>query len=334
MLVIYLMGGLAPLLLALLALLLLERLAPLRAAPLALALDRRRAGLRLGSQAIPGAIMPYLEGGSGRRPSLVLVHGFAGDKDNFTRVAAHLSGHYHVLLPDLPGFGDASRDPEGGYSVAQQVAYLRAFLQARGLERVHLGGSSMGGFIVTEYAARYPEQVASLWLLDAAGTAASFSSPMLAHYRDTGEMPLLLPTLAHGPGLFRATMEKIPFIPYCVRHQLAARCVADFPLHSRIMDVIHRESPLLEAQFSRIDTPALIVWGTLDKVLSPSGAAALRALLPNSEVEMMEGLGHLPMIEAPRRTARRYRRFLQGLPVNRPAIAAPVKAPFESSSYE
>ena len=50
----------------------------------------------------------------------------------------------------------------------------------------------MGGFIVAEYAARYPAEVASLWLLDAGGTAASFNNPLFRHYKATGEMPLIL----------------------------------------------------------------------------------------------------------------------------------------------
>src|SRR5574337_199193 len=87
----------------------LEHLAPQRMATLWLALERRRAGLTLKRQRLADNIeMPYLEGGRGE--PLLLVHGFGGDKDNFTRVAGRLVRHYRVIIPDLPGFGDASRD--------------------------------------------------------------------------------------------------------------------------------------------------------------------------------------------------------------------------------
>src|SRR5471030_1702940 len=124
-----------------------ERLAPLTAARLGLALERRRSGLRLGDvqhQQQPGLRMPYLEGGSG--DTLVLVHGFAGDKDNFTRMARFLTPHYRVICPDLPGFGDASRDPGASYAIAAQVERLRAFLDVHAPGRIHLGGNSMGGY--------------------------------------------------------------------------------------------------------------------------------------------------------------------------------------------
>ncbi len=72
-------------------------------------------------------------------------------------------------------------------------------------------------------------------------------------------------------------------------------------------------SPMLETQFNTINTPTLIIWGDEDQVLNPAGAAALQSLLPDSKVQMMADVGHLPMLEAPRRTARDYIRYRNGL---------------------
>lgn len=285
-----------------------ERLAPARAARLALALERRRCRLSLRSAAIPGALMPYLEGGSGA--PVVLLHGFAADKDNFTRAAGHLTGAYRVVIPDLPGFGDASRDPQASYGIDDQVANLKAFLDALGLSRVHLGGNSMGGFIAARFAQRHPGMVASLWLLDAAGTEAAYDNALLRRYRDTGEMPLLLRSPAQFDHLLRATMARRVFIPWSIRHELARRGAADFALHTRIMREVHA-SPLLAGS---IGAPALVVWGENDQILSPAGAAALQAILPDSRMIVMPGIGHLPMVEAPRAAARAYRTFLGALP--------------------
>ena len=66
----------------------------------------RRARLVLKRLTIAGLDMPYLEGGRGE--ALVLVHGFGGDKDNFTRLAGFLTCKYRVIIPDLPGFGDVA----------------------------------------------------------------------------------------------------------------------------------------------------------------------------------------------------------------------------------
>jgi pimeloyl-ACP methyl ester carboxylesterase len=69
------------------------------------------------------------------------------------------------------------------------------------------------------------------------------------------------------------------------------------------------ESPALEAQFKTLSTPALIVWGVEDKILHPAGAETLCALFPNSDVRLMAGIGHLPMMEAPAVTAKDYLEF-------------------------
>jgi triacylglycerol lipase len=116
----------------------------------------------------------------------------------------------------------------------------------------------------------------------------------------------------------QATTRRAPFLPYCVKITLARRAVADFALHSRIMHQL-AGSPLLEAQFATLTTPALIVWGTEDQILNPAGARALHALLPRSEVLLMPHTVHLPMLEAPRRTAVDYVQYRKKLPAPVPS---------------
>jgi len=292
----------------------LEFLAPLRMTRWWLGLERRRAGLSLKRQAIGGGIeMPYLEGGRG--DVLLLVHGFGGDKDNFTRMAGALTRHYRVIIPDLPGFGEATRDPTLRHAVPDQVRRLHEFITALALQPLHLGGNSMGGFIAAEYAATHPQQVRSLWLLDPAGTAAAHDSAMLQHYRATGDTPLLLrSTDAIGP-LLQAIAVRPPLLPPSVKTALARRAVADHALHAQILQQLVHDSPTLEDRLLAIAAPTLVVWGTEDRILSPDGAAALRARLPRCRVVLMAGTGHVPMMEAPKATADDYLRFrneLQG----------------------
>lgn len=295
-------------------LLALEFLAPQRMARLWLGLERRRAGLTLKRQAIAGGIdMPYLEGGRGE--PLLLVHGFGGDKDNFTRLAGALTRHYRVIVPDLPGFGEATRDAALRYAVGDQVQRLHAFVSALGLPPLHLGGNSMGGFIAAEYAATHPQQVKSLWLLDPAGTAAAHASPMLRHYLATGDTPLLLRKPEDIGVLLQAIAVKAPLLPPSVKTVLAQRAIADRALHARILQQLVHESPTLEERLPAIAAPTLVVWGSEDRILHPDGAAALQARLPRCRVVLMRGIGHVPMMEAPAATAGDYLRFraeLQG----------------------
>ena len=298
--------------------LVLEYLAPSRMASFWLALERRRAGLTLKRQRLAGGIeMPYLEGGHGE--ALVLVHGFGGDKDNFTRMAGMLVRHYRVIIPDLPGFGDATRDIHARHTVAAQVERLQAFADALSLEGFHLGGNSMGGFIAAEFAACHPQRVASLWLLDPAGTAAAQDTPMVRQYLAGGEFPLLLKSTADVGPLLQAIASRPPLLPPSVKTVLARRAVADRALHARILDEVAHGSPTLEKRLPLIIAPTLIVWGAEDKVLSPQGATVLHEQLPHSRVVLMAGIGHVPMMEAPQATAVDYMSFRDNL---RPAAAA------------
>lgn len=292
---LYALGG------AVLALAAADRLLPGPVARASLALERKRSGLTLRH-----ASLPYLDSGAGKEV-LLLVHGFAGDKDNFTRIARLLAPHYRVIIPDLPGFGDARRDACARHDMATQVENLRTFMAELGVQHFHMGGNSMGGFIAAEYAARYPEQVASLWLLAPAGTEAAYDNSTFRTYLAGGAMPLLVSGPRDFDTLMASCMAKPPFFPYSLKHMLARRAVADYGLHCAIMRELV-DSPLLR---DTIETPALIVWGTEDRILSPKGASVTKALMPKSRLIMMDDIGHLPMLEATSRTAHDFLEFQQ-----------------------
>jgi len=285
-----------------------DHFAPYTAARLGVQLEQRRSGLHEARASIPGFEMPYLEGGSGE--PLLLVHGFGAEKNNFTRVARYLTPHYRVLVPDLPGFGEASKPDTGSYAIAEQVERLRAFAQGLGVKRAHLGGSSMGGFIVTAWAAKYPEEVASLWLLAPAGTRAAADSELRRHFKETGEILLVAKTPDEHARIRAFVMSRQPVLPYSVKRVLGERAAADYALHSKIFRQLSEEPPI-DSYAARIETPALIVWGAEDRVLNPKGAEALKAIMPNAQAIVMPGIGHLPMIEAVRQSAEDYLAFRQ-----------------------
>jgi pimeloyl-ACP methyl ester carboxylesterase len=287
-----------------------DYLAPYRSVQLGLTLEQRRAGLEEATASIPGFEIPYLHGGAGE--PLILIHGFGAEKNNFTRVARFLTPHYRVLIPDLPGFGEASKPDTATYSIAEQVERLRQFMHGLGIQRAHLGGSSMGGFIATAWAAKYPNEVATLWLLAPGGTAAAYDSELRREYLKTGEILLLAKTPEDHARVRAIAMARQPFLPYSFKRVLAERAAANYELHSAIFRQMNAEAPL-ESYVKDLPTPALIVWGAEDRVLNPQGAEAMRALLPNARAIVMPGIGHLPMIEAVKESAADYLAFRQQL---------------------
>ena len=93
---------------------------------------RRRAALSRKSVRVGDITWPYLEGGKAAAEPIVLVHGFGGDKDNWTLYAPFLTPHHRVICPDLPGFGENDRSVDRDYRMQAQAQRLREFLDALG----------------------------------------------------------------------------------------------------------------------------------------------------------------------------------------------------------
>ncbi|MCG2583248.1 alpha/beta fold hydrolase [Massilia sp. TS11] len=280
-----------------------SRLAPEAWYRAGIQLERRLSGLRSEAAVVEGLRIPYCTGGQGE--PLLLIHGFAGDRDNFTRIARYLTPHYRLIIPDLPGFGEAARAPEAGYMMTDQVRRLHGLLTQLGIGHVHVGGNSMGGFLAAQYAATHPELVRSVWLLDPAGTLKAYDQPLIHHYEATGEMPLLLQDPRQFDTLIDATTTVRPWLPGFARRALGLRAARDYTLHCELMRQM-RISPLLDEQFRAIPAPALVVWGEQDRVLNPEAAGPTAALFRDASIRIMPGIGHLPMLEDPRSTAADY----------------------------
>jgi len=256
-----------------------------------------------------GTRFVYLEGGTGE--PLVLVHGFGADKDNFTRVARWLTPHYHVIVPDLVGFGESAHLPEADYHYAAQAARVHAFVQALGLGRVHLGGNSMGGGIVLSYATQHPKEVASLWLIDTAGIAGAPPGELEKILRAGGRNPLIVTTESEFPALMSFAMSDPPYLPGPVMDVLARERMANVALERRVFEQIATDS--VSGGLPSLGTPTLIMWGEEDRALSVGTVPVLKTMMPQAQVVVMPHVGHAPMIERPRESAEDYLRFRAGI---------------------
>jgi pimeloyl-ACP methyl ester carboxylesterase len=291
-------------------------LAPETATRWAVDAERQRAGLVRRQIELPGGLQyVYLEGGQGE--PLMLLHGFGANKDNFVRAARWLTPHYRVVVPDHVGFGESARPPDADYGPVAQAERLHALAQALGIGRLHLGGNSMGGQIALTYAARYPGEVGSLWLLDAAGVWSAPESELRRIIRTTGHNPLQARNEAEFRRLIDFVMSDPPFLPAPMAGVMAQERIRNFALEERIFRQIAGDS--VEARIAGLATPALIVWGEQDRAIHVGTAQVLHKLLPNSRVVVMAGVGHLPMLESPRESAQEYLKFRAGLAGGTPA---------------
>jgi pimeloyl-ACP methyl ester carboxylesterase len=285
-------------------------LAPEKATKMAINMERDRSGLTRKEINLPGELhYVYLEGGKGE--PLMLLHGFGGDKDNFTRVARFLTPHYRVIIPDHIGFGESSHPQDANYSSGVQATRIRILAKALGITKLHLGGNSMGGQISMMYAALYPDEVKSLWLLDPGGIWSAPSSGLREMIAKTGENPLMARSEDEFAKIFAFVMADPPFIPRPMLNVMAKARISNYELEKRILNEIAADS--LEKYMVGLKTPTLIVWGDKDRVINPATAEILHKMMPRSEVIIMSGIGHVPMIEQPRKSAEDYLKFRASL---------------------
>ncbi|WP_338593106.1 alpha/beta hydrolase [Shewanella khirikhana] len=264
----------------------------------------------------------YLRGGSG--PTLVLLHGFGADKDNWSRIARYLVDDFDVIAIDLPGFGNSTKDISLNYDVGSQVARLKRITDVLGLDTFSIAGSSMGGYIAGNFAVKYPEAVKNLWLISPLGVEGAQASEMFIATQH-GAAPVVLPrTDAEFSALLDALFVEAPFIPSPIVSYLSAKAVESVELNSKIFEQIHRmrdgkphpDAPL-DIVLTHYTGPVLITWGDKDRVLHVSGAAVLKGVVPQARVNILADVGHLPMVESPDVTADAFLAFAAASQANR-----------------
>ncbi|MES2582881.1 MAG: alpha/beta fold hydrolase [Pseudomonadota bacterium] len=257
----------------------------------------------------------YLEGGAGKGNAepLVLLHGIFAEKDHWVDFARPLTGRYRVIAPDLPGFGESGRLPDQAYDYAAQTERLRLLLDALGVHRVHLAGNSMGGTIAVLFAIAYPQRVASVALIGAPHGIRSPQPSRMDGLIDAGKAPLIAHTTAEFAQMMDLVFAKQPFLPYPILQATEQAALRNADSNMRLWNAQLKDRYLLDGRINGLQQPTLVLWGGQDQVFDASGAELLRSRLNNPRIDVLPGVGHLPMMEAPGHTAQAYAGFLDSL---------------------
>ena len=271
--------------------------------------ERSKAGLVLRHLEVGGKSIALLENENTKaEQTLILVHGFGANKENWVRFAAYLTDTYHVVAVDLPGHGESIKDLSLRYDIDDQVRYLNEILAQLKINRFHIAGNSMGGAISSLYAATYPDQVQSVVLFNPGGVY-DYESELHQQLRQ-GNNPLIVETADDFDRLMDFALEKKPFIPWPITSVLAERAVKNKPINDKIFQDIRGEHKyVFKEELRKIKAPTLILWGDKDRVINVQNADIFESLIPNSRKTILDGIGHAPMIEIPEDTARICRDF-------------------------
>ncbi len=253
-------------------------------------------------------LMTY-QGGPAQAPVILLLHGLSADKSIWLRFARHFNRDYRLLIPDLGGHGETAYAAHQDYRVPAQAQRFLRLLDACGIQRVQVIGNSMGGYIAAWLAAHAPQRISGLALFDPAGVEAPETSD-LQHLLEQGKNPFLVRSRADFQHFYSLTMAAPPWVPEAVLAAIAERYQARRGQLARIFAEL-QASPPIEPELAKIQAPTLLLWGREDRLLHPSSAQVWAKGLPQAQVQLWEGIGHMPMVERPVRSARLYQQFLE-----------------------
>jgi pimeloyl-ACP methyl ester carboxylesterase len=244
---------------------------------------------------------------SGGGVPLVLVHGLADRGESWTPMLERLKkAGFHVYAPDLLGYGRSPKPLNSDYSISTQEQFMVDFIQSLGLQKTDIGGWSMGGWITLKLALDHPEMVDRVVVYDSAGL----------RYKVTGGAQIFHPT--NGAELQQLASLLEPGakpIPRFVRRDALRELAKGQWVVDRGMTSMQGGQDLLDGRLHEMKAPLLIVWGSDDALLPSSLAQQMHVLDPRSELDVVEGCGHLAPKTCPLRVASATVDFLKANPV-------------------
>ena len=286
-----------------------------------------------------GRPVNYVEVGAG--PVLLLVHGMGGGYDIWREVLEPLARRYTVVAPDLPGHG-ASAPSSGDYSIGALATELRDLLIGLGDERATLVGHSLGGGIAMQLAYQFPELAERLVLVSSGGLGPEVSLVLRAAALPGSDL-LIAATArtasrvgaAVGRGLAAVGLRPTTDVAEVARGYAS---LADGDRRAAFLGTLRS---VVNARGQRIDAhdrlyltaglPVLIAWGARDPIIPVSHGERAHEAIPGSRLEIFDGVGHVPQLEAPARFVAVLERFLEGTEPAR-FDASEWRAPFQTAT--
>jgi pimeloyl-ACP methyl ester carboxylesterase len=288
------------------------------------------AGLEPRYETIDALRIRYVRKGEG--PPVLLLHGIASSIYTWKDVLPRLAAHHDVVAMDFPGFGDSAVPAHA--SGERTLRSVVGLMDRLGIARASIVGNSLGGGIAVAMAARFPDRVDRIVLIDPAGynfapadrpfllrVAAAIPAPMLETLPVRPLVSLGLRQVFHDDSL--VTSDKVAEYVAPMR-----RPGASAALHELLLGTDDLHFP---GVIRSVRAPTLIVWGRYDTWIPPRDAQRFAADIPGSRVATVES-GHMPQEERPAETAALIEEFLAaGLsapaPPASPAPSGPPSSP-------
>ena len=237
----------------------------------------------------------YREAGRGR--PVILLHGLGGDGSRWARNLRPLAADFRVIAPDQIGFGQSDK-PLANYHSGMLAEFLAAFMQAIGIEKASVVGSSMGASAAIYFAVHYPSLLDRLVLVDGGSYSPAASSsplaPVDAHRRQIQNGVTFDETREFFELMF---YDKGLLTNKLLEESLVMRLRSAYSI-GKMQEAFDRGlGSVTEEEAGKIKARTLIVWGKYDRLLDPAIADRLHATVPGSQKVIIDNAGHLPQLE-------------------------------------
>jgi pimeloyl-ACP methyl ester carboxylesterase len=239
----------------------------------------------------------YLEAGSGE--TVLMLHGSGPGVSalaNWQHNIPTLAQRFHVLAPDIVGFGTTERPEDIVYSLRTWTDHIWAFMNAHGIEKARVIGNSLGGRIALQMATDHPDRIAKMVLMGtpAVGMTPTEGLAALRAYEPSHEAmrALLRNYFAVDPAMITDDLVKI-------RYEASIADGAYEAYRAMFFDPRHAGSDLgiTQNEVRAIATPTLLIHGREDKVVPLQVALTMVGLLPNADLHVFSACGHWTQIE-------------------------------------
>lgn len=275
-------------------------------------------GMTLFARGPAGQSIHYRDQGCRTCRTMILLHGSNSSLHTWDPLVKRLQQRYRIVTLDLPGHGLTGATPAGDYSPEAMMVAVDVVAAELGLERFIIGGNSMGGGISWRYAVAQPARVEALLLLNAGGMP-----PRAGEQAASSNIGFRIMRYSAGRWLAGQITPR-GLIESSLKQSVADPAVITDAAVDRYWELLrfpgNRQATALRATLPRdfsmadrareIKVPTLVLFGKEDRIINPSAATSFAERIAGAKIVLLDGIGHLPMEEAPDATAAAIEEFL------------------------
>ena len=245
---------------------------------------------------------------------IILLHGTGASLHTWDAWAQALNDKHRVIRVDLPGFGLTGPTTDGNYQMSAYTHFMRSLMDTMQIKRAVLAGNSFGGDVCWQTAVTYPDRVSRLILVDSSGYATTAASVPIAF--KLAQMPVLSRLLGNilPRRVVESSVRNVYADPAKVTPELVDRYY-DLALRAGNRKAItarfaQNNPGQNESAIKQVKVPTLIIWGALDRLITPDNAEKFHRDIAGSQLIVFEKLGHVGHEEDPVATVAAVQTFL------------------------